>query len=88
MGQSDLVDISTLQPIVQPKALYVNDWRRKISGVNNKLLIRAEDEMLILSVANPDYAINPTLLRAVLNGFCIDMKVPCTKYEDEKIFGS
>jgi len=66
----------------------VNEWRRKISGVNNKLLFRAEDEILMLSVSNPDYAINPTLLRAVLNGFYIDMKIACTKFDEEKLFGS
>lgn len=35
----------------------------------------------------PEYAINPTMLRAVLNGYCIDMEVPMTLDRQAKTIG-
>lgn len=42
---------------------------------------------MVLSVAQTDYAFNPQVLRAVLNGYAIDMTVPCTEYQHKQMQG-
>ena len=49
-------------------------------GVNNYIFFKAEDELFMLSILKEEYAINEKMLRAVLNGYNIDMEVPCQKY--------
>jgi hypothetical protein len=52
---------------------------------NKKLIMfRAENEILMLSIAKPDYAINKEMLRAVLNGYAIDAKVPCQLNQQQR----
>ena len=47
-------------------------------------MFRAENEILMLSIAKPDYAINKEMLRAVLNGYAVDAKVPCQLSQQQK----
>lgn len=50
-------------------------------GLDGKMLIKIEDSVMILSTTNEKYAINSEILQRVLNGFNIDMTVPCTLYK-------
>ena len=45
------------------------------------MFFKVEDEILQLSTFKNEYAINPKMLRAVLNGYSIDMSVPCQIHE-------
>ena len=46
-----------------------------------------EDEIMMISVAKKDYAINKEVLRAVLNGYPIDLSNPCRIHKDNEMFG-
>ena len=52
------------------------------------IFFKVEDEILTLSTLNSEYAINEKMLRAVLNGYSIDMTEPCTKYMQDQKIGS
>jgi len=49
-------------PIIQPQFAYKANWRRRLNGVNDNLMIKFEDEVLMLSVMKDDYAINREVL--------------------------
>ena len=42
---------------------------------------------MMLSIAKNDYVINKEVLRAVLNGYSIDMSSPCQIHKDNEMFG-
>ena len=42
---------------------------------------------MMVSVAKNDYAINKEVLRAVLNGYPIDMSHPCRIHKENEMFG-
>ena len=83
-GDVDWINVQSISPIIQPRFFYSTPFRRKISGIFDRVMFKAEDEILLMSVLKPDYAINKKILRAVLNGYSIDMTVPCTLHLQNK----
>mmetsp|Transcript_7407 Transcript_7407/g.12510 ORF Transcript_7407/g.12510 Transcript_7407/m.12510 type:complete len:95 (+) Transcript_7407:1084-1368(+) len=53
---------------------------------NKFIQLRVEGLIMMMRVREKDYALNPQMLRAVLNGYAIDMKVPCTLYSQDRGF--
>jgi hypothetical protein len=50
---------------------------KRLLSKGSIIMIQAENETLMLSTKKDNYAINRHMTRAVLNGFNIDMEVPC-----------
>ena len=54
------------------------DWFYEKS--NDYIQLQFEDCPMSLNITRNDFALNPTVLRAVLNRHAIDMKEPCLNY--------
>ena len=59
---------------------FVLQWER-YWGRLAKIPVKVEDERMYVDFGRKSYALNPAMLRAVLNGYGIDMTKPCTVYE-------
>ena len=60
---------------------FVRQMKRLVyRGYGPRVVVQAEDSFVTLRVDRNDFAINPPMLRSVLNGYYVDMKEPCTLY--------
>ena len=79
-GKKSIATIHNIQPVM-------HSTLPKYYNKEKSVFVRIEDTCMVMSIAQSDYALNPLVLRAVMNNYAIDMSEPCTEYRHKQLHG-
>lgn len=88
LNQTEYVKIDHIRPLLPHYLFFHNKHLQRLLGTDNMFAVRMEDSNLLISSLKPEYAINKNMLRAVLNGYSVDMTVPITLHRQDRTMAS